>query len=130
MLIGYCLDSSQSEDCPEEFATAVMLYCHGACGDDWADVEEGCQEADANAFCKLNLCDGNAFATSYEVTLATREPGFSCDGRGDVFEGEWFGINDVYYTNDTRGAHGQGYVISNAVCVGKYNYVLEQHRNI
>ena len=109
-----------------------MLYCHGACGDDWQDGEEGCQEADANAFCKLTLCDENAFATSHEVTLAIREPGFACDGRGDVFEGSWFGINDIYFSNDTRGDHGQGYVVSNVVCdtLGKYNYFLEQLRNI
>ena len=100
-----------------------MLYCHGACGDDWVDGEEGCQEADANAFCKLTLCDGNAFATSHEVTYATYEPGFACDKKGTNY-GDWFGIPDVYFSDDTRGTHGYGKVVSNVICdtaPGKYN---------
>ena len=109
-----------------------MLYCHGACGNDWEDAEEGCQEADADSFCKLTLCHEHAYATSHEVTLATREPGFACDGRGEKFEGSWFGINDIYFSDSVRGDHGQGYVVSNVMCdiYGKYNYFVEQHRTI
>ena len=102
-----------------------MLYCEGSCGDDWLDNQYGCQERDADAYCKLKLCDGNAVATSFDITPATNNHGFACDGVGKNY-GDWFGIHGVYFENDIGATHGQlpGSVVSNVTCQisGKYNY--------
>ena len=80
------------------------------------DTEVGCQQADADAFCKLKFCDEDAFSTDYEVSMATYgTPGFACDGRGKNY-GDWFGMKDVYFTKDTRKTHMQGKVVSNVTC--------------
>ena len=90
--------------CPKQFSSARMLYCHGACGDDWLDDQAGCQKSDADAFCKLRLCDGNAFAVDYSVGKASNDPGFSCNGHGTNY-GNWFGITDVHFDEDILGTH-------------------------
>ena len=99
-----------------------MLYCSGTCGDDWLDDENDCQKADADAYCKLKLCDENAFAGSFEVTTATNQPGFACTGSGMNY-GNWFGMTDVYFGDDIESTHGGGKVVSNVLCQtpGKYN---------
>ena len=92
------------------------MYCHRACGvDDWVDTELGCQQSEANAFCKLKLCDENSYAISYKVTFATQVPGFSCDTKGTNF-GDWLGFTDVYFTNNVRRTNGHGKVVSNVIC--------------
>ena len=100
-----------------------MLYCSGSCGDDWLDNQKGCQQADADAYCKLKLCDENVFATSFEVTTATNKSGFACDGYGTNY-GDWLGMTDVYFHDDIILTHGTGQVVSNVMCQksGKFNY--------
>ena len=111
------------------------MYCSGACGDDWIDSEANCQEADADAFCKLRYCNEHAVATSHEITFATYgTPGFACmygkhkeNVKFEKFEGTWFGIENVYFTNDTRKTHGNGKVVANVQCdigfPGKFTYL-------
>ena len=102
-----------------------MLYCSGSCGDDWLDNQKGCQQADADAYCKLKFCDENAFTTNFEVTEATNKPGFACDGIGKSY-GNWYGMKGVYFDDDVKSTHGAGKVVSNVVCKtsGKYIYYL------
>ena len=130
--------SSVKKTCPSVFSTAQELYCEGSCGEDWLDSESGCQESDANAFCKLKLCDENAIATSFKVTKATdNTTGFACDFSRKrrknikefeaVYEGTWFGITDVSFTNNigvTQGSGRKGDVVSSVTCQpsGIYNY--------
>ena len=135
--------SSDNMQCLPVFATAQLLYCHGYCGEDWLDDVSGCQQADADAFCKLKLCDEHANATDYEVTTSTYDtPGFACDfSRREhknmeefelVYEGTLFGITDIYFTNSSGHTHGtKGDVVSNVICQtsGKYNCCLDPINN-
>ena len=70
------------------------------------------------------MCDIDAYATEYEITLATYgTPGFACDGRGTDY-GDWVGILGVHFSQDIRKDHGQGGVVSHISCKteGKYNH--------
>ena len=82
----------------------------------------GCQKTDADAFCKLKLCDQDAFSTYYEETRATEVPGFACDRRGEDY-GDWLGIESVHFDENTKQANGFALVVSNVTCeTGKYHY--------
>lgn len=93
------------------------------------DEEEGCQQADADAFCKLKLCDKNAFATDFEVTFATSVPGFACGGKAarGTHLGDWVGMKGIHFSEDTKADNGFGNVVSNVRCstendpLSKYN---------
>ena len=100
-----------------------------ACGDDWksdnwddeSEEEAGCQQYDADVYCKLKSCDENAVAISYQVTFTIPEPGFSCDGRGRNL-GDWLGISDVYFADNSRKINGgSGQVVSHVICGTKGN---------
>ena len=135
--------SSGRKECLPLFSTAQVLYCHGYCGKDWLDDVRGCQQADADAFCKLKLCNKHAKATTYEVTNSTYDiPGFACAlSRRErknmedfelLQEGILFGITDIYFTNSSGHTHGtEEHVVSNVICQtsGKYNYCLDQINN-
>ena len=123
------------EGCPIEFATAEVLYCNGACGDDWEDDVSGCQQADADAYCKLVNCDQDQFASYFEIDVLSRNddkmiPGFGCmygkeklDVDFDKFEGTWLGIQDVHFSTGSAETHGGGQVIRNAVCETLRKYI-------
>ena len=150
--------------CPPIFSMADTLFCNGECGtdfesgDDDADAEHGCAQGDADAFCKLKFCDEGAVAVKDQFDVTKEEsdvPGFACDMCNhrrerrqkrceknlhpaiSIHEGNFFGIVDVYFTNDTAGSHPGTYgdVVSNVVCKPSkpsrtYNYRLEQLRII
>ena len=42
--------------CPVKFSMAPQLYCHEKCGTNWLDIVPGCQQSDADAYCKLKFC--------------------------------------------------------------------------
>ena len=124
----FILYTYKVEGCPAKFLSANALFCYGACGDDWLDKQLGCQHSDANAYCKLKLCDKDAFATSFTLTPATHTPGFACDGVG-VDYGDWFEITGVHFADDIKTEHGENSnvkVISNVTCQmpGKHSYYL------
>ena len=117
-----------------------MLFCNGACGDDWGDDETNCQQADADAYCKLKNCDENGFAESFVIDQISRNddpmtPGFGCmygkekvDVDFDKYEGTWFQdegftIQDVHFTTGTWETHGSGQVIRNATCDTLRKYI-------
>ena len=119
--------------CPHQFTTARMLYCHTSCGDDWLDSEEGCQKSDADAFCKLYLCDENAFASKFSLAQATNDPGFSCKGHGTNY-GNFFGMSDVHFTKDVLGDHinwgrmsNSDPVVTDITCktIGNHGFMLK-----
>ena len=121
--------------CPDDFSEAKVLVCGGSCGDDWLDNEHGCHQADADAFCKLSLCDGNAKAKEkgYKKIKAPKGvPGFSCGRRGKKHTGIWFGIKDVRYAPDVRRTNGWTDVVSNIECVtvGMYAWCLNQSKSM
>ena len=91
-----------------------MLYCNGDCGDDWDGID-GCQRSDADAYGKLKLCDGAAYANLFEVGVSLHQPGFACNGIGENF-GNWFGMMDVHFEDDLSSTHGSGSVVYNVNC--------------
>ena len=94
-----------------------MLYCDGPCGDSYGtDNEMGCQKSDADAYCKLKFCDAAAYATSYEIGVASNRPGFACTGPEENNLGDWFGMRNVYFDDDIRWSHGPGSVVENVIC--------------
>ena len=108
-----------------------MLYCNGEAGDDWLDNQHGCQQADADAFCKLKLCDEDAFASTFEVTPATNNPGF-VGGFVGLKNGDWFGMTGVRFEEDIKRDHGSGDVVSDVTCQtrGKSNYYVYRKLDI
>lgn len=101
--------------CPEVFSTADQLYCNGFCGEHWLDNEGNCQKSDADAYCKLKLCDVSAYAISFDVVVASNKPGFACDNYGTNY-GDWLGIADVHFDDDIISDHGNGEVVTNVEC--------------
>ena len=105
-----------------------MLYCRGSCGDDWLDKTPGCQQSDADAYCRLKLCKAEAKAISYDLGGSTNQPGFACNnGNYGKNFGTWFGINAVWFTEDIS-AHGCGdcdtAVVRNVICKNMGMYIL------
>ena len=84
-----------------------MLYCHGYCGDNWFNKTLGCQQSDADVYCKLIMCNVKAYATNYDLGVATNNPGFVCDGHGKNF-GNWFGIKGIWFDEDVSSSHCEG----------------------
>ena len=129
--------------CPFDFWKATQLFCHNRCGDDWNNEDDpsqkgvyGCQEEDANAFCKLKLCDETAFPLPGTIkgvdkrVYATNDWGFACDmikvGDGVTNHvGPFVGIKDVKVDTNVLEHHGRGSVVT-ATCVkpGKYDSFL------
>ena len=92
----------------------------------WLDKTRGCQQSDADAYCKLKLCNVEAHAISFDIGGATKEPGFSCDNSGKNL-GDWFGIKGVWFhedvgTSNCGGTCTEG-VVRNVKCnaPGMYN---------
>ena len=62
--------------CRFDFTAVSQIYCAGTCGA-WGGGN-GCQQADADALCKLRLGRATAIATSYTVAAAAPMPGVCC----------------------------------------------------
>ena len=110
--------------CPSKFSSAVMLYCSGTCGYGWTDKNEDCHHSDANDYCILKHCNPDAVATSFEISRATNNPGFSCGhlNLGTNY-GDWFGIENVHFEDSVASTHGAGFVVSNVVCDVPGNFI-------
>ena len=98
-----------------------MLYCNKGCGSA-SDALPGCQKTDADAYCKLKLCDDHAISTGFNVATTTNHPGFACTGVG-INYGNWMGIKKVYFDDDILSSHGDGEVVSNVTCRSKYDFL-------
>ena len=102
-------------DCPIEFMRATQLYCQGVCGSSWIDHTKNCQSTDADAFCKLKLCDEDAYAINFKVSNAINEPGFTCDQQAKNF-GDWLGMNYVRFSETVKNRHFTGSSVLNVTC--------------
>ena len=107
-----------------------MLYCRGSCGDDWLDKTPGCQQSDADAYCRLKLCKAEAKAISYDIGATTNHPGFGCqkwNPRSKNF-GAWLGINDVWFYEDMSVSYYCGNcddaVVRNVICTDMSMYIV------
>ncbi|MGB1278134.1 MAG: DUF4215 domain-containing protein, partial [Nannocystaceae bacterium] len=61
--------------CRLDFTNVNQLFCRGFCT--W-DAEFGCQQADADIFCRLLTQNPNSEATDYDTANTLAEPGFAC----------------------------------------------------
>ena len=109
-------------ECPLEVKKAEALYCDKDCGF-WIDNGWGCDQRDADAFCQLKNCDNTSFARSYEIAPAKNLPGFACRGVGlDLGVQTWVtGMVHVHFVDDIRATHGNGDIVYNIKCSGKYS---------
>ena len=85
------------------------------------DDLRGCQSADADAFCKLKLCDEDAYAIDYDTKHATYEPGFGCDRHSKSY-GDWFGMDNIKFSQNVKSAHAPGDSVQNVKCHAKGNF--------
>jgi hypothetical protein len=63
--------------CRFDFSKINQWFCYGSCGL-WGDEKEGCQQADADAFCRLKMDDPRSTARSFDISLITTDPGVCC----------------------------------------------------
>lgn len=107
-----------ASSCRFDFNQAPQLYCNGYCS--W-DGNPGCDQPDADVFCKLKTGNPNSAASSFVADTALDMPGFSCPvpelgtlvpnmtGRGVAV--------DVYYSDvSILSTHHGGQAITSVIC--------------
>ncbi len=104
------------DGCLFDFSAVPQLYCHGTCT--WAGAS-GCDQADADIYCKLVTANPASTAQSFSVVTALPQPGFSCATYGNNLGPlPRFGVNqNVWYQGSSIYAnHGPGQVVANVAC--------------
>jgi hypothetical protein len=107
-----------ADTCRWDLSSVRQIYCNGPCS--WLG-ETGCDEADADLLCRLQLDNPTAVAESYSEGPALAEPGYACslDGYGEPLN--LLGRGDLTEINFEDGplsdSHGTGTVIYDPVCV-------------
>ena len=116
--------------CTYNFAQVSQFYCHGTCS--WAG-ESGCDQADADIFCKLKTGNPGSKATSFDITAPKMNlGGFGCgnpnkfvnDGMGNEIrknlgEVPEFGVHQpVFYVEDSLLPTHAGSTITKVTCSG------------
>jgi hypothetical protein len=105
-----------SSACLYDFSTVPQLYCNGTCS--WAGAQ-GCDQADADVYCKLRTGNSGSVATGFQVVTALAQHGFSCPNYGNNLGPlPEFGVNqNVWYQATSLSAnHGAGSVVANVTC--------------
>jgi len=110
-----CNASNAVNACKWNFANVTQLYCNGSCS--WGGAQ-GCDQADADIFCKLKTGRANAVATAFTTATALAQPGFSCPNLGTNLGVVWeYGAGTVWYQGTSILAnHGGGTVINSVTC--------------
>ena len=118
-----CFAPGNVNECRWDFSKVPQLYCNGTCT--WAGGN-GCDQADADVFCKLLKGDPNAKALSFQVMTAQAVGGFSCQAIGNYGTPlgpiPEYGVNLAtnggvrYQATSILANHGAGDVIVNPVC--------------
>jgi len=104
------------DGCLYDFSGITQLYCNGTCT--WAGGD-GCDQADADIYCKLVTGNPNSVANSFLLNTAGDAPGFSCPGYGtNLGTLPTFGVNvNVWYQDSSIFAnHGAGIVVTQVSC--------------
>ena len=118
-----CYPSGNALECKWDFSKVSQLYCNGGCS--WAGGS-GCDQADADIFCKLKTGNPNATAMSFTLGTALAQEGFPCQpigsygtALGSIPE---YGVNIAvnggvrYQPTSILANHGAGQVITGVVC--------------
>lgn len=110
------------ETCRYDFAAMTQLYCTGTCGT-WGGGS-GCQQEDADAFCKLKTGNPAATASAFTAVATELAPGICCPSQAitgckllGTFAGRGVPQNVYIHDTDLRTSHGGGQAISNPTCV-------------
>ncbi|MCA9713067.1 MAG: hypothetical protein KC468_00055, partial [Myxococcales bacterium] len=64
-----------TSDCTFDFSDVKQLYCFGSCSWVWPN---GCDQGDADLFCRLLTGNPDSVATSYDVVEALDTSGLAC----------------------------------------------------
>jgi len=105
-----------SESCRWDFSSVSQLYCEGTCS---ISGGSGCDQTEADRFCKIKTDNPASVATSFSTPTALDEPGFSCANQlGVPVDMNSRGVTEVirYQDSSIVANHGAGHVITNAVC--------------
>ncbi len=111
-----CWPQGSTDQCLFDFAQVPQLYCNGSCS--WAGPQ-GCDQADADIFCKLLKGSSTSTATSFQIVTALAVGGFSCPTYGTnlgPMPAYGVSVNVWYQGTSILANHGAGQVITNAVC--------------
>ena len=109
-----CSNDCKNKQC--EWSDIEQLYCNGTCT--WAGGQ-GCDQADADIFCKLKTCNCNSHASSFQVVTALNKKGFSCPSYGQnlgPMPQYCVNVNVWYQGSSIVANHGNGDVVVNVVC--------------
>ena len=102
--------------CNFDFSAITQLYCFGTCSYAGAD---GCDQADADVYCRLVRGDPNSVAISFQVVGTQNAPGFACPNNA-VNLGAFpeYGVaNNVWYEDaNVAATHNGGLVVANINC--------------
>ena len=102
--------------CRYDFSGMTQLYCSGTCT--WGG-DAGCDQADADIFCKLKTANPFSTASAFTTGTSSAAAGFSCPTYGtNLGPMPVRGVNvDVWYQDTSILAnHGAGTVISSVTC--------------
>ena len=103
-----------------ELRDARQLYCNGTCS--WGGPD-GCDQADADVFCKLKTRSANAYAIRYKKgARPLEEGGYACSMPNTQWGhpiGSWpaAGIREIrFQETNIRTNHGDGEVVYDVEC--------------
>ena len=98
------------------FTQAPQLYCNRGCSVVGAG---GCDQPDADLFCKLKTGSPLSVATSFSLGMVQDAAGFTCPGIGTQapnLGGRGIGVAMYYSDESLLSSHGDGQSITNVVC--------------
>ena len=104
--------------CRFDFSAVTQLYCNGSCT--WAG-SYSCDDADADALCRLQLDDVDAFALSWTPSTAQSFGGFTCEGIGTALpqvapRAPGIGVVPHYQEGSILANHGAGDIVLDPDC--------------
>lgn len=107
-----------AQSCRYDFSNVPQFYCNGSCS---ISGSSGCDQTEADRFCKLKLDNPDAVATSFTTTTALAEPGFGCyfgAQYGTQIDMTSRGVTETirYQDSSILANHGPGTVIDSVVC--------------
>lgn len=111
------------QTCRFDFSAINQLFCDSACGI-WG-AGDGCQQEDADAFCKLKTGDPTSVAITFSVAEAISAPGICCPSVAPddvgctplrVFDDRGVPLLVSIDNASLLDSHGPGQVITNVAC--------------
>ncbi len=111
-----CRAPATKNECKLDFSQVPQLYCNGSCS--WGGAS-GCDQADADIFCKLKTGSTTSTATSFTTATALGVGGFSCPSIGTnmgPMPEYGVGVNVWYQGTSILANHGGGTVVNSVTC--------------